>query len=98
MCLLASNAEKESQKGPLLRYTREEADDKVIFHLRHGVKVGKFTDTVGKSPVTDIFVCLIHNYKKLMYSDLEKLWFVTGLSTSRTFAIQLAHLHQGNQY
>ena len=66
MCLSVSNAEKESQKEPLLRCTHEDADDRIMFHLSHGVKVGKFKNIVIASLDTDVFVCSIHNYGKLM--------------------------------
>ena len=83
MCLLVSNAEKESQKELLLRCTREEANDRTMFHFSHGLKVGKFKSIVTASPDTDVFVYSIHNYGKLMCFGLGE--FLTGLSTSRTF-------------
>ena len=64
MCLLVSNAKKESQKELLLGCTHEKADDRIMFHLSHGEKVGKFKCTVIASTDTDYFVCSIHNYKK----------------------------------
>ena len=90
MWLLVSNAEKESQKEPLLRCTHNKADDRIMFHLSHGVKVDKFKSIVIASPDRHVFVCSIHNYGKGMYFGLEELWFVTGLSTCRTFA----HVHE----
>ena len=71
MWLLLSNAGKESQKEPLLGCTHEEADDRITFHLSHGVKVGKFKRMLIASRDTDDFVCSIHNYGKLMYFGLE---------------------------
>ena len=56
-----------------------------MFHLRHGVKVCKFKSIIIASPDTDVFVCSIHHHGKLMYFGLEELWFITGLSTSKTF-------------
>ena len=35
-----------------------------MFHLRPGVKVGKFKSVVIASPDTVVFVCFIHNYQK----------------------------------
>ena len=85
MCLFLSNTGKESQNEPLLRCTHEKANDRIMFQLSHRVKVGKRKSIVIVSPDTDVFVCSIHNYVKLMYFCLEELWFVTGLSTYRTF-------------
>ena len=84
-CLLVSNAEKESKKEPLLGRIYEEADDTIMFHLSHDVKVGKLKSIVLASPNTDEFVCCIHNYRKRMYFGLEQLLFVTGQSASKTF-------------
>ena len=64
MWLLLSNAGKESQKEPLLGCTHEVADNRIMFHLSHGVKVGKFKRILIASRDTDDFVCSIHNYGK----------------------------------
>ena len=50
MHLLVSSPGKESQKELLLRCTHEEADDRIMFHLSHGVKVGKFKRIFKFSP------------------------------------------------
>ena len=81
VCLLVSDAEKESKKEPLLRCTHEETDDRIIFHFIHGVKVGKFKRIVKASPDTDVFVRSTRNYGKLMYFGLEEFWFMIGSST-----------------
>ena len=57
-----------------------------MFHLSQVVKICKFKSNSIASPDTDLFVSSLHNYGNLMYFGLEELWFLTGLSTTRTFA------------
>ena len=78
ICIQVTNAEA----GPL-RCSHEEEDDRIMFHLSRGVKVGIFRSIAIASPDTDIFVCSIHNYRQLMYFDLHHLWFIEGKSASR---------------
>ena len=61
---MKSIVEKQSQKWTLLRCTHENTVDRFMFHLRPGVKVGKFKSVVIASPDTVVFVCFIHNYQK----------------------------------
>ena len=69
---------------PLLWCSHEEADDRILFHFSHGVKVGKFTSVLIASPDTDVLVSSIYQFGQLIYFDLKKLWFITGRSSSRS--------------
>lgn len=59
---------------PLLRCAYKDEDDRIIFHLSHGVKVIKLKSVVIVS--SDIFI--IYNFLKLVYSDLNELGFITN--------------------
>ena len=71
----------------LLKYTREEANDRIFFHIDHVIKVGRYYSVASASPNTNIFVAPTYHINKLKYFNLEfqcKLWFVKGRSFSRT--------------
>ena len=69
----------------LLKCTHEEADDRILFHANHTIKIGNYGTVVIASPDTDIFVSSLHHFCKLKYFDIEELWFVSGRGNSRTF-------------
>ena len=68
----------------LLECSHEEADDRILFHVNHAIKIGNFRSIAIASPDTDVLVAAIHHYKKFIYFDLEELWFTSGKSDSRT--------------
>ena len=68
----------------LLECSHEEADDRIMFHVNHAVKIGNFRSIAIASPDTDVLVAAIHHYNKFIYFDLEELWFISGKSESRT--------------
>ena len=67
----------------LLECSHEEADDHIMFHVNHAVKIGNFRGIAIASPDTDVLVAAIH-HNKFNYFDLEELWFISGKSESRT--------------
>ena len=67
----------------LLECSHEKADDRIMFHVNHAVKIGNFRSIAIASPDTDVLVAAIHHYK-FIYFDLEKLSFISGKSESRT--------------
>ena len=80
-CILTSTAEAE----PLLRCFHEEADDRIMYHLSHAVKMDKYRSVIISSPDTDVLVCAIYNFSKLLYFGLAEFWFITGKRNSRKF-------------
>ena len=78
-CVLASTAQEE----PLLQCHHEEADDRIMFHLAHGVKVDKYQNIMISSPDTDVLICATYNLTTLLHFGLQQLWFVTGKSNNR---------------
>ena len=64
--------------------SHEEADDRIMFHLNHAVKISKFCSVVIASPDTDIFVCALNHFSQLVYFGLNEFWFVSGRSNSLT--------------
>ena len=54
-CVLISNGHITLER--LLKCDHEEADDRILFHVNHGVKVEKFRSVIIASPDTDIFIC-----------------------------------------
>ena len=73
------SAEIESR----LHCTHEEADDRVLFHLRHGVKFEKYSIVKIASSDTDVLVSSTYHFEQLKYFGLEKLWFIMGKSSNR---------------
>ena len=70
--------------GPLLECSHEEADDRILFHVDHIVKLDGFKDVAVASPDTDVFVSLTHHFDKFRYFDLKEMWLIAGRSQSRT--------------
>ena len=68
----------------LLECSHEEADDRIMLHVNHAVKIGNFCSTAIASPDTGVLVAAIHHYNKFIYFHLEELWSVSGKSESRT--------------
>ena len=46
----------------LLKCDHEEADDWIMFHLNHPVKVEKFSKVVIASSNTDVFMCALYHF------------------------------------
>ena len=69
----------------LLECTHERAEDRIFFQSNHTVKIGNYGSVVIASPDSDIFVSALHHFRKLMYFDLDELWFASGRGNSRTF-------------
>ena len=68
----------------LLQCFHEEADDRIMFHLNHAVKIFKFYSVVIASLDTDIFACALHHFSQLVYFGLNEFWFVSGRRNSLT--------------
>ena len=54
----------------LLQCYHEEADDR-MFHLNHTPKISKFCSVAITSLDIDIFVCVLHHFRQLVYFDLN---------------------------
>ena len=52
---------RSTEQEPLLKRNLEEADDRMFFHISHGVKVGKIHSVAIASPDTDVFVCSLYH-------------------------------------
>ena len=66
LCFSVCNGAVTAER--LLECTHEEADDRVLFHVKHAVKVGRFGSVAIASPETDIFVSATHHFDKLIYT------------------------------
>ena len=55
-----------TEQEPLLKCNLEEADDRMFFHVSHGVKVDKIRSVVIASPDTDVFVCSLYDCHRLI--------------------------------
>ena len=64
--------------------SHEAADNRVMFHVNHAVKVSKYHIVAVASPDTDVFVCAMHHFKQLMFFDLNDFWLISGQSDSTT--------------
>ena len=56
-----------------------------MYHLSHAVKMDKYRSVIISSPDTDVLVCAIYNFSKLLYFGLAEFWFTTGKRNSRKF-------------
>ena len=83
ICLSYTNGSITKER--LLQCYHEEADDRILFHANHAVRVGEYKSVVLATDDTDIFVCATQHFSKLQTFDLEELWFVSGPASSRTF-------------
>ena len=63
-------------QGQLLKYYHERADDWIIFHVNHAVKVDTFLKVVIISSDTDVFVWALYHFTHWMYSGLDELWII----------------------
>ena len=76
-------------KGPtetsirLLYCLHEEADDRIMYHVTHSVKVDKVSKVVVASADTDVFIVLVHNYGKWLKMDLKELWCICGTGSTK---------------
>ena len=75
-CVLLSNGNITLER--LLKCDHEEADDRILFYVNHGVKVEKFRSVIIASPDTDIFICSIYHFNRFVFFGLNELWFRTS--------------------
>ena len=80
-CLKITNSEVSQQ--PLLKCNHEGADDKILFHVNHGVQIAGFSKIVIASPDTDVFINAVHHYSRWMYCALDELWIISGKRGSK---------------
>ena len=78
-CLVNSCAKEE----PLLKCCYEEADDRMMFHLSHGVKVDEFESVVMCSTDADVYVSAAYHYSSLSSFGLNDFWLVSGNKSTR---------------
>ena len=67
-----------------LTCTHEEADDRLMYHITHAVRVACFRRVIVVSPDTDVFTNLVHHFTRWQFSDLEELWVLKGNKTEYT--------------
>ena len=72
-----------AKEEPLLKCCYEEADDRMMFHLSHGVKVYKFESIVMCSTDADVYVRAAYHYSSLSSFGLNDFWLVTGNKSTR---------------
>ena len=80
-CLEISNNEMTQQRQ--LKCNHEEADDRILFHVNHGVRTAGFSKIVIASPDTDVFVNSVHHFSRWMFCVLNELWVISSKSGSR---------------
>ena len=61
----------------LLKCFHEEADDRMLIHVNHAVRVKNFRNVIVASSDTDLFVNLVYHFTRWIYADLEQLWIVS---------------------
>ena len=73
----------ESSLEPLLLCYHEEADDRLMYHANHAIKVDRISKIIIASSDTDVLTCAVYQFCQWMYSDLRELWVVSGSSKSK---------------
>ena len=81
-CIKICGDHTSSQR--LLKCFHEEADDRMLFHVNHAVRVKNFHKVIVASPDTDVFVNLVYHFTCWIYADLEQLWMISGKKGSQT--------------
>ena len=74
-CIHLKNGSAE--KEALLKCSLEKADDRIFCHISHGVKMGKIRSVIIASPHTDVFVCSLFHYRKLLCFGLQDFWVIS---------------------
>ena len=59
----------------LLKCSYDEADDRIMFHLNHAVKVDRFEAAHVMTGDTDIFVNLMYYFHDWRANGLSEIWF-----------------------
>ena len=70
----------------LLKCDHEEADDRILFHVSHAIKVDRYQKIVIASPDTDVFISAHHHFSRWIFFGLVELWVLSGKSDSRLAA------------
>ena len=74
MCVSYINGSVQRER--LLECTHDEADDRLLFHMNHAVKVEFFRSVVIASEDTDVFLSATHHFPEL---KCHELWFLSGI-------------------
>ena len=61
-----------------LKCFHEEADDHMMIHVNHAVRINNFRKVIVASPDTDVFANLVYHFTRWIYADLEQLWMISG--------------------
>ena len=80
-CILISNGEVSIQ--PLLKCDHEEADDRILFHANHAIKINNYKTIIIASPDIDLSVNVIHHFSHWIFYDLKELWILSAKKTSQ---------------
>ena len=73
-CIIISNGIASSQQ--LLICVHEEADDPMLFHADHAIKIENFKKIIIVSADTDVLVSAVHHFSRWVFSDLTELWII----------------------
>ena len=76
MCLHLQNG--NAYIVPALNYGHEEADNRIIYHINHAVKVERFSRIIVASGDTDVFICLLYHFSNWKKANLKELWVLCG--------------------
>ena len=71
-CVIIVNGEVSFLQ--LLKCDHEEADDQLLYHANHALKINNYKKLIIASPDTDVLVNVIHLFSCWMFSDLKELW------------------------
>ena len=75
----------------ILKCYHEEADDRLLFHANHALKINNYKNLIIASPDTDVLVNVIDCFSCWMFSDLKELWL---LNSNKSLQKQFIPVHK----
>ena len=88
-CVMIENGEVSFQ--PLLKCDHEEAEDQLLFHANHALKISNYKKLIFASPDTEVLVNVVHHFSCWMFSDLKDL---SVLSPNKASQKQVIPVHK----
>ena len=70
--VMIANGEVSFQ--PLLKCDHQEADDRLLFHANHALKINNYKKLIIASPDTDVLINVTQHFSCWIFSDVKELW------------------------
>ena len=76
----------------LLKCDHDKADDWLLFHADHAIKIENFKKILIVSPDTDVLVGAVHHFSRWVFSDLKESWIIGGKKGTQRQALPVHEL------